>query len=58
MELYAAAPTQPGRENRNTYQLENIARTWMSMDEKAARVWIEQTPLSEERKRALLNPKK
>ena len=30
----------------------------MNMDEKAARVWIEQAPLSEEKKRALLNPKR
>ena len=58
MELYASAPAQPGRESRNTYQLENIARNWMNMDEKAARVWIEQAPLSEEKKRALLNPKR
>jgi hypothetical protein len=58
MELYAAAPTQPGQPNRQTYQLENIARNWMNVDEKAARVWIEQAPLSEEKKRTLLNPKR
>ena len=58
LELYASTPAQPGRENRSTYQLENIARNWMNVDEKAARVWIEQAPLSEERKRVLLNPKK
>ena len=55
MELYASASTQPGRENRNTYQLENVARNWMNVDERAARAWIAQAPLSEEKKKALLN---
>ena len=58
MELYASASTQPGLENRNTSQLENVARNWMNVDERGARAWIEQAPLSEEKKKALLNAKR
>ena len=57
-ELYANTVTQPGQPNRNTYQLENIARNWMNQDEKAARAWIQQLPLTEEKKRALLDRKR
>ncbi len=56
-ELFTSAPAQPGQPTRNTDQLENIARNWMRMDEKAARAWIEQAPLSEEKKKTLLTPK-
>ena len=38
--------------------LENIARNWMNQDEKAARAWIQQSPLPEDRKKALLEPKR
>ena len=56
MELYASAGNQPGQVNRNTYQIENVARNWMNVDERAARAWIQQAPLSEEKKKALMNP--
>ena len=57
-ELFASAPAQPGQQPRNTYQLENIGRNWMRVDEKAARAWIEQAPLSDDKKKALLTPRR
>ena len=57
MELATAESKQPGQNNRNSYRVENLARTWLQQDEKAARAWIQQAPLSEERKKLLLQPK-
>ena len=58
--LLLLALTAAAQTNRPalTPQLENIARNWMNQDEKAARAWIQQLPLTEEKKRALLDRKR
>ena len=57
-ELFTTAATRPDQPNRNTYRLENIARNWLNLDERAAREWIQKSPLPEEKKSQLLERKR
>jgi len=43
-----------GKASRESYRIDNLARQWLQQDETAARAWIQQAPISEEKKRTLL----
>jgi hypothetical protein len=40
--------------NQRSFMIENVVHNWLENDPAAARVWLDQTDLSPERKQALL----
>ena len=53
-ELAAQWAGRIGDEQMRFNQMENVARSWMNVDENAARAWIAQSPLPDERKKQFL----